>query len=87
MLDRLVVAMYARGLSTRDIEVLLGGIDDGDGQSLLGRSSVSRVTEVLSEEFARRDLGDLDVLYLFADVVLAFTRGGCRYVASVRTFG
>jgi transposase-like protein len=83
VLDKLVVEMYARGLSTRDIEDLLGEIDDGDEQPLLGRTSVSRVTEVLWEEFERwsgRDLGGLDVVYLFCDGVFESLRqqAGCR---------
>ncbi|MCL6581909.1 MAG: IS256 family transposase [Firmicutes bacterium] len=70
VLDRLVIEMYARGLSTRDIEDALREI--GDGRLLLGRSSVSRLSETLWEEyeaFAQRDLGGYDVVYLFADAV------------------
>jgi len=71
-LDKLVAEMYARGLSTRDIEDLLKEISE-DGQTpLLSRSSVSEITEMLweqFEEFARRDLSSLDVVYLFADAV------------------
>jgi transposase-like protein len=75
LLERLVVEMYARGLSTRDIEDALGewsGRRDQDASPLLARSSVSRVTEVLWEEyeqFARRDLGGFDLVYLFTDAV------------------
>jgi transposase-like protein len=83
VLDKLVVEMYARGLSTRDIEDLLGEIDDGDTQSLLSKSSVSRITEVLWEEFeafARRDLSGLNVVYLFCDAVYESLRqqAGCK---------
>lgn len=71
-LDKLVAEMYARGLSTRDIEDLLKGLSD-DGQTpLLSRSSVSQVTEVLWEQyeaFTKRDLSGFDVVYLFADAV------------------
>jgi transposase-like protein len=70
VLDRLVVEMYARGLSTRDIEDALAEI--GDGRPLLGRSTVSRLSETLWEEyeaFAQRDLGGYDVVHLFADAV------------------
>jgi putative transposase len=83
VLDKLVVEMYARGLSTRDIEDLLGEIDDGDGQAVLSKSSVSRITEVLWEEFetfARRDLSGLEVVYLFCDAVYESLRqqAGCK---------
>lgn len=73
-LDRMVVEMYARGLSTRDIEDLLKELSEGgdDDEPLLSRSSVSEVTEVLwaeYEAFAQRDLACFDVVYLFCDAV------------------
>jgi len=88
VLDKLVVEMYARGLSTRDIQDLLGEIADGDGQSLLSRSSVSRVTEALWEEFeafSQRDLSDLDAVYLFCDAVYESLRqqAGCKQAVLV----
>ena len=88
VLDKLAVEMYARGLSTRDIEDLLGTIDDGDGRPVLSRSSVSRITEVLWEEFeqfAQRDLSGLDVVYLFCDAVYESLRqqAGCKQAVLV----
>lgn len=83
-LEKLAVEMYARGLSTRDIEDLLKELsDDPDEPSLLSRSAVSRVTEVLWEEFeafAKRDLSSFDVVYLFCDAVYESLRqqAGCR---------
>ena len=71
ILEQLVVELYVRGLSTRDIEDGLTGLGDDDGP-LLSRSSVSRVTEALWEEyeaFAERDLSRIEVVYLFADAV------------------
>ena len=84
-LQKLAVEMYARGLSTRDIEDLLGELCDAQEdqagpreglrppqQTLLSRSGVSRVTEALWEEyeaFTKRDLGGFDVVYLFCDAV------------------
>lgn len=71
-LDRMIVEMYARGLSTRDIEDLLKELSDDGEAPLLSRSSVSEVTEVLWEEyeaFAKRDLACFDVVYLFCDAV------------------
>lgn len=70
-LERLVVEMYVRGLSTRDIEDALTELADGQ-RSLLSRSSVSRLSEALWEEyeaFAQRDLSSCEVVYLFADAV------------------
>ncbi|MDT8436696.1 MAG: IS256 family transposase [Gemmatimonadota bacterium] len=67
VLERLAVEMYARGLSTRDIEATLTG---PDGVCLLSRTAVSEVTESLWEEyeaFQARDLSQIPVLYLFLD--------------------
>lgn len=58
VLERLVVEMYVRGLSTRDIEDALAELTQGRGP-LLSRSTVSRLSEVLGEEyqaFSERDL-------------------------------
>lgn len=66
-LETLAVEMYARGLSTRDIEALLA---DESGQSLLSRTAVSEITERLwaeYEAFASRDLSEFEVVYLFVD--------------------
>jgi transposase-like protein len=66
-LEALAVEMYARGLSTRDIEALFA---DADGRSLLSRTAVSEITERLwaeYEAFATRDLAEFEVTYLFVD--------------------
>lgn len=66
-LERKALEMYARGLSTRDIEEVFRGTD---GRSLLSRTAVSEVTEALWEqyqEFASRDLSEFEVIYLFVD--------------------
>lgn len=68
-LERLAVEMYARGLSTRDIE---DATRDADGKALLSRSAVSEVTEQLWSEyeaFATRDLSEHEMVYLFLDGV------------------
>ncbi len=68
-LERLAIEMYARGLSTRDIEEVLR---DDDGSLLLSRSSISEVTEVLwaeYEAFSQADLSELEIEYLWLDAV------------------
>ena len=47
LLDKLVVEMYARGLSTRDIEDTLVMLT---GEKVLYKGSISRVTEALWKE-------------------------------------
>ena len=62
-----VAGLYARGLSTRDIE---DAFTDEQGRCLLSRSKVSEVTEVLWEQyqaFQERDLSDFPLLCLFLD--------------------
>ncbi len=69
VLERLVVEMYARGLSTRDIE---DALEEATGHRLLSRTAVSQITEVLWDEyeaFAERDLSGFEVEYLFLDAV------------------
>lgn len=66
-LEALAVEMYARGLSTRDIEALFA---DEAGKPLLSRTAVSEITERLwaeYESFASRDLSEFEVIYLFVD--------------------
>ena len=68
-LERLVVEMYARGLSMRDIEAAFTG---ADGRCVLTKSAASQVTERLWEDylnFAGRDLSGQPILYLFLDGV------------------
>src|SRR5690606_29733850 len=76
VLERLVVEMYVRGLSTRDIEDALQELG-GEGVCLLSHASVSRLSEQLWEEyeaFSERDLSGFDVVYLFADGVYESVR-------------
>jgi transposase-like protein len=66
-LEALAVEMYARGLSTRDIEALFA---DKNGASLLSRTAVSAITERLwaeYEAFTTRDLSEFEITYLFVD--------------------
>jgi transposase-like protein len=69
VLERLVAEMYARGLSTRDVEEAL---TDATGTCLLSRTAVSELTDRLWEEyqaFGQRDLSAFDVIYLFVDAI------------------
>jgi len=68
-LERLIVEMYARGLSSRDIE---DSLKDKDGRLMISKSGVSEITASLNEEYERfcnRDLSGYDVVYLFVDGV------------------
>jgi len=68
-LKRLIVEMYAGGLSQRDIEY---GLEKALGQFVLSKSSVSELTDTLRQEYAAfrtRDLSGYEVAYLFLDAV------------------
>jgi transposase-like protein len=68
-LERLAVEMFARGLSTRDIDAAL---QQSTGDRLLSRSGVSEITEVLWEEFEtfqKRDLSGFELEALFLDAL------------------
>jgi len=69
VLDRLVTEMYARGLSTRDVE---DAFRDATGELLISKSAVSGITDRLWEDyqdFIARDLAEVQVEYLFVDAV------------------
>src|SRR2546428_1278024 len=64
-LEQLAVEMYARGLSTRDIEA---AFRDASGASVLSRTAVSQVTERLwqgYEALARRDPSEFAIAHFF----------------------
>ena len=76
-LEDLAVELFARGLSTRDIEA---AFTDADGRRLVSRAAVSEITERLWEEyeaFTRRDLSEFDIVYLFVDGIAERLRAGC----------
>ena len=86
-LERLAVELFARGLSTRDVEAAFRG---GDGQSLLSRTAVSQVTERLWQEyeaFATRDLSEFGVAYLFVDGVAERLHAGMPREAVLCAWG
>ena len=70
VLEYLVMQMYSRGLSTRDVEDAFR--DPYTGALLLSRTAVSEITDSLWEDyqlFCQRDLSDFEVEYLFLDAV------------------
>ncbi|MFQ5875131.1 MAG: transposase [Dehalococcoidia bacterium] len=77
-LKRLVLEMYVRGLSTRDVEALFL---EAFREEVLSRSGVSRLGKELQVEFDRwrsRDLSGLAVVYLFLDACYLPVRQGVR---------
>ena len=69
VLERLAIEMYTRGMSTRDIE---DAIEEATGERMLSRTAVSRLTDILWEDYAaftQRDLSGFPVVYLFLDAV------------------
>jgi transposase-like protein len=77
-LERLAVELYARGLSTRDIEDTFTG---ETGRRLLSRAAVSEITEKLwaeYEDFCKRDLSEHAIVYLFIDGIAERLRPGQR---------
>jgi putative transposase len=69
VLECLVAEMYARGLSTRDVEDCFR---DATGELVISRTAVWEITDRLWEDFQAfqaRDLSDIDVEYLFVDAI------------------
>ncbi len=86
-LERLAVEMFARGLSTRDIEA---AFRDASGASVLSRTAVSQVTERLWQEyeaFAGRDLSEFSIAYLFVDGVAERLHAGLPREAVLCAWG
>lgn len=74
VLDRLVTEMYARGLSTRDVE---DAFRDATGELLISKSAVSGITDQLWEDyqtFIARDLSEVSVEYFFCDAIFESLR-------------
>lgn len=73
-LEKLAAEMYARGLSVRDIE---DALIEGTGDMVLSKSCVSKVTEILWEDYERfrqRELSEYEIEYLFLDAVYESVR-------------
>jgi transposase-like protein len=86
-LEDLAVELYARGLSTRDIEQAFTA---EDGKPVLGRAAVSQITERLwadYEAFSKRDLSEFDIVYLFVDGIAERLRPGLQREAVIAAWG
>ena len=78
VLGKMVSEMYVRGLSTRDVEDMF---IQTLGERLLSRSSVSRITRRLQQDFdtwRKSDLSELRILYLFLDAIYLPLRQGVK---------
>jgi putative transposase len=67
-LEALVLSGFVRGLSVRDVEAALA--EALGPEATLSKSTVSRICQVIAEEydaFARRGLGEVELDYLFLD--------------------
>jgi putative transposase len=86
-LEDLAVELYARGLSTRDIE---DAFTDHTGRRLLSRAAVSEITERLwaeYEAFTTRDLGEHRIVYVFVDGIAERLRAGQPREAVMAAWG
>jgi len=78
VLGKMVTEMYVRELSTRDVENMF---TQTLGQRLLSRSSASRITRRLQQDFdtwRKRDLSEFRILYLFPDAICLPLRQGVK---------
>src|SRR5437870_4857798 len=86
-LTRLATEMYARGLSTRDIEA---AFEDSSGRLLLSRTAISQITERLwgeYESFTNRDLSGFEPVYLFMDGIAERLHPGSQREAVLCAWG
>ena len=86
-LEDLAVELYARGLSTRDIEETF---TDETGRRLLSRAAVSEITERLwaeYEAFTTRDLAEHRIVYVFVDGIAERLRAGQPREAVMAAWG
>ena len=77
-LEDLAIEMLARGLSVRDIE---DAFKDESGRLLLSRTAVSQLGERLWEDyqaFAKRELSEYHITYLFVDGIAERLRPGAK---------
>jgi transposase-like protein len=77
-LEDLAIEMLARGLSVRDFE---DAFKDENGRLLLSKTAVSQLGERLWEDyqaFAKRDLSEYKITYLFVDGIAERLRPGAK---------
>lgn len=75
-LQQMVTQMYLRGLSTRDVEKVFQEVF---GDTVISKSGVSHLSQTLWEEFdqwRKRDLSVLRLVYLFLDATYVPARQG-----------
>ena len=78
-LESLVIAGFVRGLSVRDVENTLA--DALGAEATLSKSSVSRICQLIGEQFtawSTRRLDDLELDYLFLDASMFKMHSGAR---------
>jgi putative transposase len=86
-LEDLAVELYARGLSTRDIE---DAFTDERSRRLLSRAPVSEINERLwaeYEAFSKRDLSEHAIAYLYVDGIAERLRPGQKREAALAAWG
>ena len=86
-LEDLAIELYARGLSTRDIE---DTFTDEKGRRLLSRAAVSEITERRWEDYAaftKRALAEHRVVYLYIDGIAERLRAGQPREAVLAAWG
>jgi putative transposase len=86
-LEDLAIELYARGLSTRDIE---DTFTDQQGRRLLSRAAVSEIAERLWEDHAaltKRDLAEHRVVHLLVDGIAERLRAGQPREAVLAAWG
>jgi putative transposase len=86
-LEDLAVELYARGLSTRDIE---DAFTDERGRRLMSRAAVSEIAERLwaeYEAFSKRDLSEHAIAYLHDDGIAERLRPGQKPEAVLAAWG
>jgi putative transposase len=86
-LEDLAVELYARGLSTRDIE---DAFTDESGRRRLSRAAVSEITERLwaeYEAFIKRNLSEYRIVYLYVDGIAERLHAGQPREAVIAAWG
>jgi putative transposase len=64
-LEALVLSGFVRGLSVRDVEAALA--EALGPEATLSKSTVNRICQAITDAFARRGLGEVELDYLFLD--------------------